>query len=237
MYRQCGFHLGDKQCKRNSSGVGKCCVYHTRGGKKLYEGSFFSFTAMATVEPETRPVKGDIRMDEITEVCFQFDGSSWRRLCPLCTALARPVYCIKHRTEQSQKQQTVSCECFDALEKELGCRIIHYHWKNNPGEIKIPGCPYRVDGYRPGTTQIFEFLGDFYHGNPALFDAQAVNPLRHTTYGDIFQQTMSRLDDLADLGYEVYYIWESDYKRWKSNDGTTELMAQFHHHLSRRMEK
>lgn len=75
---------------------------------------------------------------------------------------------------------------------------------------------YKVDGYDPKTNTIYEFLGDYWHGNPAVFKEEARHPLIKKTYGELYINTMKRISTLAENGYKVNYIWEADYKSGKA---------------------
>lgn len=80
-------------------------------------------------------------------------------------------------------------------------------------EYKIPGTNYAVDGYDPKSKQVYEFLGDFWHGNLNKYDPEQLHPKRGITFEELFIQTTQRLQGIKDLGYQVMYIWESDWKR------------------------
>lgn len=75
---------------------------------------------------------------------------------------------------------------------------------------------YFVDGYDEKTNTIYEFLGDFWHGNP--------NPLlnkgRIFTENSInFIRTKQRFFMLVKAGYNIRYIWENDFKNNKYLEG------------------
>ena len=81
---------------------------------------------------------------------------------------------------------------------------------------RIPECKRkRVDGYDPKTNTIYEFLGDYWHGNPAKYKWNEWNKQAHMTFGELYETTMSRLNKLKSFGYNVKYIWESDWKLFK----------------------
>lgn len=70
---------------------------------------------------------------------------------------------------------------------------------------------YSVDGYDPETNTVYEFYGDYWHGNPAHFDHNKVNPSLDKKYGELYNSTMLREQVLKDLGYRLVTIWESDF--------------------------
>jgi hypothetical protein len=92
---------------------------------------------------------------------------------------------------------------------------IHIQHAENGGEFSIfhEGRKIVVDGYCAETNTIYEFHGDFFHGNPERFSPNDVNPLTKMTYGELYQNTIEREAILIKLGYKVVTIWEKDYKR------------------------
>lgn len=84
------------------------------------------------------------------------------------------------------------------------------------GEFKPPGTTFFVDGFCANTNTIFEFQGDFWHGNPKCFDQILINPKTGCTYGELFSKTISRRAKLESLGYVVVEMWESDWNRGKA---------------------
>ena len=71
----------------------------------------------------------------------------------------------------------------------------------------------RVDGFDPLNNIIYEFYGDFWHGNPNQFNPNAINPILKKTYGELYSNTLKREEKLRDAGYTVISIWESDFKK------------------------
>ena len=64
---------------------------------------------------------------------------------------------------------------------------------------------------------IYEFLGDYWHGNPALYPAETKILNSTMTCGESYKNTWKRFGILKRLGYSIKYIWESDWKRWSKN--------------------
>ena len=78
-------------------------------------------------------------------------------------------------------------------------------------QYRIPGTKYLVDGFDQETNTVYEFLGDFWHGHPK-FPRDRINEINHCTMESLYNCTFQRLDHLKTLGYNVRYIWESDFK-------------------------
>jgi len=85
--------------------------------------------------------------------------------------------------------------------------------------IKLSGRKHtiRVDGFDPTTNTAYEFLGNYWHGNPEVFDPEGVNPRTSEKYGVLYRRTLRRLELLKKAGYTVVFIWERDFKINSSN--------------------
>jgi G:T-mismatch repair DNA endonuclease (very short patch repair protein) len=75
----------------------------------------------------------------------------------------------------------------------------------------------KVDGFIAKTNTIIEFHGDFFHGNPNVYERDTYNHITKCTMGELYDNTLDRMTQLRDLGYNVLYIWESDYHHWKDH--------------------
>lgn len=77
---------------------------------------------------------------------------------------------------------------------------------------------YKLDGYEPETHIAYEFLGDYYHGNPAIYPSDKFNKTCRETFGKLYDDTFKKFDKLLSLGYNVKYIWENDWNIWNKNN-------------------
>jgi hypothetical protein len=82
--------------------------------------------------------------------------------------------------------------------------------------IKIGSHHYRPDGFDPITNTIYEFNGDYYHGNPEIYNPDDYNSVTHCTFGELYEKTLEKEQILKEAGYTVISIWESDYNRQNS---------------------
>ncbi len=70
---------------------------------------------------------------------------------------------------------------------------------------------FNVDGIDPSNKTIFEFNGDFFHGNPAVYEPNEINDMNKCTFGQLYQETLDKEQALKAAGYTVISIWEKDY--------------------------
>ncbi len=89
--------------------------------------------------------------------------------------------------------------------------------KSREVTIKINSRNYKVDGYEDKTKTIYEFNGDYWHGNPKKFKAKDINPTIGISFGFLYKKTLEKKRVLKKAGYKVISIWESDWDKISSN--------------------
>jgi hypothetical protein len=78
--------------------------------------------------------------------------------------------------------------------------------------IKIGDILFKVDAFDPNTNTIYEFYGDFWHGNPNIYLKEDINPVNKVSFGDLYKSTINRERLLKSYGYNIVSIWEDEYK-------------------------
>ena len=69
----------------------------------------------------------------------------------------------------------------------------------------------RVDGFCKETNTVYEFYGDYYHGNPKKYGADEYNKTCKKTHGELYEKTMKREQAIKSLGFNFVCIWECDF--------------------------
>ena len=137
-------------------------------------------------------------------------------------------------TGSSNKKRYIVCICPKGHEQKVlwcnfikgqGCRIcsrgnvsrISQKWLDSLGipkefrEYRIKELGLRVDGFDPVTNTVYEFLGDYWHGNPKIFSPEEINRVNKRTFGELHKEWLSRKKLLVEKGFKVKYIWESSF--------------------------
>jgi hypothetical protein len=83
--------------------------------------------------------------------------------------------------------------------------------------IKIQGKLIKTDAYNYLTKTIYEFYGDFWHGNPKMFDPNMINDVNGKTFGELYNNTLKREKFILENGYKIISIWECDWKIIEQN--------------------
>jgi len=84
-------------------------------------------------------------------------------------------------------------------------------------QIKIDDNIVIVDGYDLKSNTVYEYHGDFWHGNPNKFDMIDVHPITKTTYGELYEKTTQRENKIKSMGYKLIVIWESEWKEQRKS--------------------
>jgi hypothetical protein len=94
------------------------------------------------------------------------------------------------------------------------------------GEFRVPGTRYRADGYCEQTNTVYEFYGDYWHGNPLTTEPTHYNQHLSRTYGDLYKMTIERENGIRSLGFNVVSMWESEYDCIVRDNFTAEMIGQ-----------
>jgi G:T-mismatch repair DNA endonuclease (very short patch repair protein) len=83
--------------------------------------------------------------------------------------------------------------------------------QNRQITLRINKRQFRVDAFNSTTNIIYEFYGDFWHGNLNRFSSNQINYSLKKTFGELYDKTILRENALKDAGYQIISIWESDF--------------------------
>jgi len=134
------------------------------------------------------------------------------------------IICRKHglfyQIADSHLQGRGCSKCFSIISKPEIKFLDYIKIPNTPQNRQVRICRKMVDGIDLITNTIYEFLGDYWHGNPLLFKSDDVNKKCHKTYGELYNETLQRLQALKLAGYKVKYVWEAEWKLWERKEIT-----------------
>lgn len=80
-------------------------------------------------------------------------------------------------------------------------------------KIKISNRYFKLDALDENQKIIYEFYGDFWHGNPEIYNKSDVNKASGLKFGELYKKTINRENYLKSMGYDVVSIWESDFNK------------------------
>lgn len=129
------------------------------------------------------------------------------------------IFCKKHKKyfKQSPKQHLrgggcPSCACWISRQSQLWLDELSVPQEQREVRIKLFGKLYILDGLDEETMTAYEYNGDSWHGNPAVYNPNDIHPVNKKTYGELYQKTKEKETVLKKAGYKVVSIWESEWK-------------------------
>lgn len=87
---------------------------------------------------------------------------------------------------------------------------IYYHGNKGELEIRHQGGVIYADGFCERTNTVYEFYGDFWHGNPKIYPPEEINPHTGCSFGELYQKTLQR-EAIIRKRYKLVTIWESEW--------------------------
>lgn len=107
---------------------------------------------------------------------------------------------LTDRCDKCNPQSAGEREWLDSLGVPVDCRN---RW------IFLGDKRFNVDGLINST--IYEYYGDYWHGNPKTQRPDTINHLSGISASEYYRRTMEREKILRDAGYVVVTMWESDW--------------------------
>lgn len=108
----------------------------------------------------------------------------------------RGWHCPKCKNTKFKKQ-------FDWLDSFKNENIIYNY------EFKLDGKIFKVDGFDPETNTIYEYYGDYWHGNPKVYKPEKINKTKKKTFGELYESTIAREKKLKNAGFFLKTAWET----------------------------
>jgi len=131
------------------------------------------------------------------------------------------------KTSVSSRKSGYGCpRCSNVISKPEIQFLNYMRVPNKPSNRQYRISRYKVDGFirkrkNGDINTVYEFLGDYWHGNPEIFKPRQINKSAKKTYGRLYKETFQRLSKIKDMGYNVKYIWESEWKAFKNGEIVT----------------
>lgn len=188
-YQKIYKHLSGQGCK-------KCAQYLLR--KKFSRGNS-KFIEQAHLVHQDRYDYSSINYindrEKVEIICYKH-MSFWQSPNAHLRGQGCPICCIN----SISKMEVIWLDSL-SIPLEKRSKILHINNKK-----------FWVDAFDANTNTIYEFYGDFWHGNPAVFNSLKINPKSKISFGELFQKTIDREDFLKKHNYNIVSIWEFDFK-------------------------
>lgn len=112
-----------------------------------------------------------------------------------------------------KKHSKLGIEWLNYMKIKDNCSIQHNENPERDGEHRIKNSLYQADGYCDETLTIYEFHGSYWHGDPKLFHPEKLNAHTGKSFGELYQNTLKKIEHCWANGYIVKECWESEWKK------------------------
>jgi hypothetical protein len=136
--------------------------------------------------------------------CKKNPDHSWKTTIYSRNKKIDPTGCPKCCTNGYSKLQI---EWLNYVSEQEHINIIH---AENGGEYHIQNIG-KVDGYCKENNTVYEFHGDFYHGNPIKYNSSDINPKTYKSYGELYDKTLKRDEMIISKDYKLVTMWEYEF--------------------------
>ena len=79
-------------------------------------------------------------------------------------------------------------------------------------QLRIDNKRINPDAFDPTTNTVYEFYGDYWHGNPAIYNSDDINIINKKSFGELYKITLAREVLIKQANYNLITIWERDWK-------------------------
>jgi hypothetical protein len=79
--------------------------------------------------------------------------------------------------------------------------------------LNLGGKKINVDGIDRENKIVYEFYGDYFHGNINLYNKNDINKRLKKTFGELYQKTIKREELIKSHGYTIISMWEDDFNK------------------------
>ena len=126
--------------------------------------------------------------------------------------------CMKCQTKKQYSK--VALNWLNSIQLKENITIQH---AENEGEFIIPNTNYKADGYCQETNTIYEFHGDYWHGNPNKFILTEINKTTKCSFGELYQKTLDKELFIINMGFNLITMWESEWNKINKNIDIEEI--------------
>ncbi len=145
--------------------------------------------------------------EKVWWICQENKKHNWQSMIVNRTRGKGCPFCFYSRIGMGYSKASI--EWLKSIELDESVKIQYIDPKKGIAEFIIPEVG-KVDGYCHETNTVYEFHGDFWHGNPNVFDPEDINPVNGKTFEELYNTTIERDNKIRKLGFNLVVKWESD---------------------------
>lgn len=102
-------------------------------------------------------------------------------------------------------------KCYSGISKKADKWLDQFKDIKRERRVVIDDNVYIVDGIDRKNNTVYEFWGDFWHGNPKIYNPDDVNPITKTTFGTLYKNTQEKIKNIKKAGFKIVSVWECEW--------------------------
>lgn len=126
-------------------------------------------------------------------------------------------FCQKPNDHLYRKTGCPNCSKCISHEETKWLNSLQIPLSNRNITLNLGGKNLFPDGIDFDNKIIYEFYGDYWHGNPKIYNADDYCSASKKTFGQMYKKTLEKEEILKSFGYRIISIWESDWKNIKGS--------------------
>lgn len=91
----------------------------------------------------------------------------------------------------------------DQIEKEDNIKLEREYYLN------IDNQQFFIDGFNLKTKTCYEYYGNYWHGNPDIYNLKDFNKSTKTTFEELYKKTLKKEQIIKSAGYNLIVKWEN----------------------------
>ena len=104
------------------------------------------------------------------------------------------------------------CACRSSSVENEWLDFLNIPKKYRQSKFKISGKLIKTDAYDPITNTVYQFHGDYWHGNPQVYNPELVHGHKGIKMKEMYEKTIIRDELIKQAGYNLIVIWEKDWE-------------------------
>lgn len=77
--------------------------------------------------------------------------------------------------------------------------------------LTFPARRIKVDAFNPITNTVYEYWGDYWHGNPKVYNLDCINKNNKRKFRELYEETLERIELIRSVGYNLVQVWENEW--------------------------
>lgn len=159
------------------------------------------------------------RCEEIHDQLYDYSGVEWKgRLEKVEILCKQHGSFVQRASDHLAGHACPKCNQSSSIKEKKWLDSLGVSEVFRQVRLEIGGTSFVVDGYDPNNETIYEFWGDFFHGNPKVHKKRDKITFIGKTFAQLFRKTQQKRRFIQNAGYNLIEIWENEWDSRQNKD-------------------